>query len=125
MNLNRSPFLKLAAVGALAASALFAAASANAGASWSVGIDLPGVAIGVAEPGPVQYYQPAPVYSAPAPVYYEPAPRAYYRPPPPVDYRPAPVYDVQPAPGYWRGERWRHRHHQRDWDDRGDRDYRY
>ena len=125
MNLNRSPLLKLAAVGAVAASALFAAASANAGASWSVGIDLPGVAVGVAEPGPVHYYQPAPVYSAPAPVYYEPAPRAYYRPPPPVYYRPAPVYDVQPAPGYWRGERWRHRHHHRDWDERGDRDYRY
>jgi hypothetical protein len=68
---------------------------------------------------------PAPVYSAPAPMYYEPAPRAYYRPPPPVYYRPAPVYDVHPAPEYWRGERWRHRHHHRDWDDRGDRDYRY
>jgi hypothetical protein len=125
VTLNRSPVLKLAAVGAVATSALFAAASANAGASWSVGIDLPGVAIGVGEPGPVHYYQPAPVYSAPAPVYYEPPPRAYYRPPPPVYYRPAPVYDVQPAPGYWHGERWRQRHHQRDWGDRGDREYRY
>jgi hypothetical protein len=125
MTLNRSPFLKLAAaVGAVAAGTLFTAGSANAGASWAVGINLPGVAIGVAEPAPVYY--PAPVYSAPAPVYYESAPRAYYRPPPAAYYRPAPVYDVQPAPGYWRGERWRHRHHShRDWDDRGDRDYRY
>ncbi|MEJ8810500.1 hypothetical protein WKW77_05425 [Variovorax ureilyticus] len=121
MSLNRSYFLKLAAVGAVAASALFAA-SANAGANWSVGIDVPGVAIGVADPGPARYYQPAQVYSAPAPVYYEPAPRAYY-PPPPAYYRPARVYDVQPDPGYWRGEGWRHHH--RHWDDRDGRDYRY
>ena len=119
MSLNRS-LLKLAAAGAVAASALFATAAANAQVNWAVGVNVPGVSVGVVEPGPV-YYRPAPVYSPPpAPVYYEPAPRAYY---PPAYYRPVPVYDVQPGPGYWRREAWRHHH--RDWDDRGERGYRY
>lgn len=118
MNLQRFAFLKWAAVGTAAAGALFAAASAHAGTNWSVGINVPGVAVGIADPGPV-YYQPAPVYVQPAQV---------YTPPPPVYYRPAPVY--QPAPVYYGpppayygppGERWRHRHHhRRDWDDRND-----
>lgn len=128
MNIDRSVVFKWIAASAVAAGALFAAASANAGTSWSVGISAPGVAIGVAEPGPV-YYEPAPVYSRPAPVYYEPAPPVYYRPPPPVyyrppppAYRPAPVYYGPPAAVYYGpGERWRHRHHhRRDWDDRDD-----
>lgn len=121
MNLQRSAFLKWATAGVIAAGALFAAASANAGTSWSVGINVPGVAVGVADPGPV-YYEPAPVYSRPAPIYYQPAPPpVYYRPPPPV-YRPAPVYYGPPAPVYYPGERWRwrHHHHRRDWDDRDD-----
>jgi hypothetical protein len=119
VNLNRSTFFKWAAASTVAVGALFTVASASAGASWSVGISAPGVAIGVAEPGPV-YYEPAPVYSRPAPVYYEPAPPVYYRPPPPpppVYYRPAPVYEAAPVyyePGY----RWGHRHHRRDWGDR-------
>lgn len=126
MSLDRSTFFKWAAAGAIAASALFAAASANAQVSWSVGISAPGVAIGVAEPGPV-YYEPAPVYSRPAPIYYQPAPPVYYQRPPPAYDRPAPVYYGPPAQGYYEpGERWRHRHHyrrhhDRDWDDRGDR----
>ncbi|VTV17822.1 MULTISPECIES: hypothetical protein [unclassified Variovorax] len=124
MNLNPSTFTKWAAAGVVAAGALFAGASANAQVNWSVGISAPGVAIGVAEPGPV-YYEPAPVYSRPAPIYYQPAPPVYDRPPPPAYYRPAPVYYGPPAPAYYgQGERWRHRHHhRRDWDDRGgDRD---
>ncbi|CAN7203817.1 hypothetical protein LJR290_000553 [Variovorax sp. LjRoot290] len=118
MNLNRSAFFKWSAAGAVAVGALFAAASANAQVNWSVGISAPGVAIGVAEPGPV-YYEPAPVYSRPAPTYYQPAPPVYYRPPPPAYYRPAPVYYGPPAQVYdGPGERWRHRHHhRRDWDD--------
>nr|WP_311732113.1 hypothetical protein [Variovorax paradoxus] len=126
--MNFNSFAKWAAVSSVAAGALFAAASANAQVNWSVGISAPGVAIGVAEPGPV-YYEPAPVYSRPAPTYYQPAPPAYYgpppayyRPPPPAYYRPAPVYYGPPAPGYYGPrERWRHRHHhRRDWDDRDD-----
>ena len=118
MILNRSAFYKWVAAGAVAAGALFAGASANAQVSWSVGVSAPGVAIGVAEPGPV-YYEPARVYSPPAPVYYQPAPPVYYRPAPPVYYRPAPVYYGPPAVGYYgQREGWRYRNHHRDWDDR-------
>ncbi|RST49494.1 hypothetical protein [Variovorax sp. MHTC-1] len=121
MNLNRSVFFKYVAAGTAMAAALFAATTANAGVSWSVGINAPGVAIGVAEPGSV-YYEPAPVYSRPAPIYYQPAPPVYYRPPPPAYYRPAPVYYGPPAPVYY-GPGYRHgyrHHHRRDWDDRDD-----
>lgn len=113
MSLNRSVFSKWIASGALVAGAMLAVPSANAATAWSLGINLPGVAVGVAEPGPV-YYEPAPVYVSPPPVYYRP-------PPPPVYYRPAPpVYYGPPAavyyePEYRRG--YRH-HHRRDWDDR-------
>ena len=114
-----SRYVAVAAV-ALAAAGTASVAQARSNVYFSVGANVaPGVVIGASN-APV-YYPPvyaAPVYVQPAPVYYEPAP---------IYYRPAPVYDVQPAPGYWRGERWRHhhRHHHRDWDDRGDRDYRY
>ncbi|MDM0022541.1 hypothetical protein [Variovorax saccharolyticus] len=106
MSVIRTKFFKWAAAGAVAAGALFAAASANAAVGWSVGVNVPGVAIGVATPQP--YYAPAPVYVAPAPVYYPPPP-VYYRPAPRVYYRPAPVYYApppayyRPAPGYYRG----------------------
>lgn len=124
VNFTRSFFFKWAAAGTLATGALFAAASANAQVNWSVGVNVPGVSVGVVEPGPV-YYEPAPVYSRPAPpVYYQPAPPVYYRPPPPVYVRPEPVYYGPPAQAYYEpGDRWRHRHHhRRDWDERGDRD---
>ena len=92
MSFPRSTFFKWATAGVVAAGALFAATSASARTDVSVGIGLPGLAIGVGAPA----YYPAPVYSAPAPVYYAPPP-VYYRPPP-VYYRPAPVYY---APGYY------------------------
>ncbi|VTU23976.1 MULTISPECIES: hypothetical protein [unclassified Variovorax] len=95
MNPTRATFFKWAAAGAVAAGALFAATSASAGVAWSVGINAPGIAVGVAAP-PV-YYAPAPTYYAPAPAYY--APPVYYRPAP-VYYAP-PVY-YRPAPGYYR-----------------------
>ena len=96
MSLTRSTFFKWAAAGVVAAGALFAATSASArgDVSWSVGVGLPGVAIGVGAPA----YYPAPVYSAPAPVYYAPPPPVYYRPPPPVYYRPPPPVYYRPAP---------------------------
>ena len=105
MNFNRPAFFKLATAGVLAAAALLGATSASAGPNWSVGIDVPGLAIGVAQPG---YYEPAPVYSAP-PAYYRPAPTAYYRQAPPAYYAPAPGY-YEPA---YRGEDRRFR---RDWE---------
>ena len=107
MSLTRSTFFKWIAGGAVAAAALLgaSAASARSDVSWSVGVNLPGVALGVAAP---TYYAPPPVYYAPPPVYYAPPP-VYYRPAPPVYYRPAPVYYApppvyyRPAPGYYRG----------------------
>jgi hypothetical protein len=108
MSLTRSTFFKWAAAGVVAAGALFAATSASArgDVSWSVGVGLPGVAVGVGNPG----YYPAPVYAPPAPVYYAPPAPVYYNPPP-VYYRPAPVYYGPPAyygpryygRGYYRG----------------------
>ena len=108
MSPNRSSFCKWAALGAVAAGALFTGAAANAGGdvSWSLGISAPGVAVGVAAP-PVYYAPPPPVYYRPAPVYYAPPPPVYYRPapvyyaPPAAYYRPAPGY-YRPAPGYYR-----------------------
>jgi len=113
MSVTRSTFFKWAAAGVVAAGALFAATSASArgDVSWSVGVGLPGVAVGVGGPA----YYPAPVYSPP-PVYYAPPAPVYYNPPPPVYYRPAPVYYGPPAyygpryygGGYYRGHRhWR------------------
>lgn len=100
MSVTRSTILKWAAAGAVAASALFSAASANAhgGVNWSVGVNVPGVALGIAAP-PV-YYNPPPVYYNPPPVYYRPAP-VYYAPPP-VYYGPPRGY-YRPGPGYYRG----------------------
>ncbi|MCR8956333.1 hypothetical protein V9L20_11560 [Variovorax sp. CCNWLW225] len=115
MSLTRSTFFKWAAAGVVAAGALFAATSASArgDVSWSVGVGLPGVSVGVGAPA----YYPAPVYAAPAPVYYAPPPPVYYRPPPPVYYRPAPVYYAPPAyyapRGYYRGHG--HGHGHRHW----------
>ena len=42
---------------ALAAAGLLGVGAAQARVSWSIGVGLPGVAVGVAEP----YYAPAPV----------------------------------------------------------------
>lgn len=93
--------------------ALFAAAGsaqARSDVNWSIGLNSPGVVVGVGNGYPVYA---APVYSAPAPVYY--APRPVYRAAPPVYYAPpAPVYYAPPPPpayyyrgGYGHG----HRHH--------------
>lgn len=106
MSLTRSTFFKWMASGAVAAAALLgaSAASARGDVSWSVGINAPGIALGVAAP---TYYAPPPVYYAPPPVYYRPAPPVYYRPAP-VYYAPPPVY-YRPAPGYYyRGHGHRH-----------------
>jgi hypothetical protein len=71
---------------------------------WSIGVNSPGVAVGVSN-GPPVYYAPPPVYYAPRPIYYAPPP-VYYAPPP-AYYAPRPVYRSQwgPAP------RWDDRRH--------------
>ena len=43
MSVIRTKFFQWAAAGAVAAGALFAAASANAAVGWSVGVNVPGV----------------------------------------------------------------------------------
>lgn len=82
---------------------------AQAGVSWSVGINAPiapGVHVGtVINGGHVPRYYPAPVVYSPPPVYVEPP--VVYAPPPapvyvaPVVYAPRPVY-VAPRPYYYR-----------------------
>lgn len=105
---------KWLAAGSMAIAGLMAvgAAQAHGGVSWSVGVGVPGVAVGVGAP---VYMPPRPVYYAPPPaVYYAPPPPAYYAPPRPM-YRPAPVY-YQGGPR-WSGHGYRdhrphgHRHH--------------
>ena len=95
-----SRFGKVARIGAVASLAVaglvgVTAAQARDNVSFSLGIGVPGVAVGVSN---APYYSPAPVYYAPQPVYVQPAP-VYYNPPP-VYYRPAPVY-YQPRPVYY------------------------
>ncbi|WP_198083838.1 hypothetical protein [Variovorax sp. E3] len=116
MTVQRNIF-KLAAAGVLALGALCAAVSANAGTSWSIGVNVPGVVVG-SEPAPT-YYAPAPVYSQPAPVYYQPPPPPRYTPP--AYYEPAPVY-YAPASRWdeeraqrreWRRREWERREHYR------------
>jgi hypothetical protein len=117
MNIAHTRFFKWIAAGALSAAAVLGATSASArDLAVSVGIHVPGVAIGIASP----------VHYAPAPVYYDPPPRRY---------RPAPAYDYhRPAPRhfhrheyrneYRHGHRHQSRHHRHDRHDRHDR-YRY
>ena len=53
MSFTRSTFFKWAAAGVVAAGALFAATSASARSdvSWSIGVGVPGVAVGVGSSG--------------------------------------------------------------------------
>ena len=134
--MNVAPQARRSALMAGAAAALAIAAMGFAGAadarddvSFSVGIGVPGVNVGVTnaypvysqpiyleqqpiyvqprsvyvQPAPIYYRQP-PVYVQPAPVYYGP-PTAYYRPAPvyyapPVVYRPRVAYGPYFAPRY-------------------------
>ena len=86
---------------AIAAMGFATSADARGDVSFSVGVGLPGIAVGVGNAYPVYggypqpvYVEPAPVYVQPRPVYVQPAP-VYYGPPP-VYYQPRTVY-VQPA----------------------------
>ena len=96
--------------------------------NWSIGIDSPGVSVGVSNHRPVVVY-PQPVYQQPVygrPVYVHPQPVYQVRPVPgyvqPVVVYPQPTVVYGPPPG------WRHKHrhghkHDRDRWDRDD-DYR-
>jgi hypothetical protein len=105
MTRSKLMWFKLIAVGSLAVTGAMASSMANAGANWSVGINLPGFFVGDSAPG---YYEPAPVYSQQAPAYYPPA-EAYYdaqpvrvRPPESVYYAPSvPVYGRPLAPRFY------------------------
>lgn len=104
--------------------------TANAGVSWSVDVNAPGV--GAVVSGGPGYRGPSyghhrgygPVY-APVPAYRVAPPVAYY--PPPVYYRPAPVVYPRAYPAYpvyqaypvYPG--WRHGHRHGDWHGRGHR----
>ena len=104
------------AAGAWALSAMGSQAHARSDVHWSIGVNTPGVVVGVSNAPPV-YYGPPPVYYGPPPVYYAPrpiyyAPRPIYYGPPPVYYAPRPVYRSGwgPAPR-WDGRRYdRHDH---------------
>lgn len=107
------------AAGGWALSGLTTQAHARGDVYWSVGVNSPGVSVGVSNAPPVVYYPP-PVYSygRPVVVYEEPVvvhrPYRYVRP---VVVAPAPVYY---HPGRGHGNRWGHRRghrHDRDWDD--------
>ena len=100
---------------AIAAMGFATSADARGDVSFSVGVGLPGIAVGVGNAYPVYggypqpvYVEQAPVYVQPRPVYVQPAP-VYYGPPP-VYYQPRTVY-VQPAPVYYgRPNGWQGRH---------------
>ena len=105
------------AVLAMAAMAFSGSASARDDVSFSVGIGLPGLSLGVsnaypvydAYPQPVYGGYPQPVYVQPAPVYVQPQP-VYVQPQPvyrarPIYVQPQPVY-VQPAPIYYGRPGW-------------------
>lgn len=102
---------------------LFGATAAQAGTSWSIGINLPPADVYVSN-GP-RYYEPAPVYYEPAPVVrYVPAPRYvernYYYAPPRV------VYEQPHHHHGWdrRNDHWDNRRDNDRWDrDRGRDNY--
>lgn len=77
------------------------AAQARGDVSWSIGVNTPGVSVGVGNGyGYPVYVAPQPVYVQPRPIYYSPPAPVYYAPPRPIYYAP-PVY--VPAPGYYYG----------------------
>jgi hypothetical protein len=94
--------------------------------NWSIGIDSPGVSVGVSNHRPVVVY-PQPVYGAPVygrPVYVHPQPVYQVRPMPgyvqPVVVHPYPPVVVYGQPDY--GRKHKHRHGHRHDRDRWDRD---
>lgn len=114
----------LTAAAVLVTGAMFGAASAQAGhVSWSVGLGVPGVQVGMAAPQRMVYVQPAPVFAPYQQVYVQPKPVYQQLQPvyqqsypvygqPQVVYYP-PVYRTTWGQGY--GDH-RHHHHHHDGD---------
>lgn len=122
MKIHRSAS-SLVAVGALALAAVGMATSAQAGdVFWSIGVNSPGVQLGVANGAPMVM---VPVYTEPRVVYRQP--RVVYEEPRQVVYvRQAPVYIAQPQYVRFEGKHRGHRHgkdryESRDFDDGGSR----
>lgn len=107
------------AAGAWALSGIGTQAQARGGdVYWSIGVNSPGVAVGVSNAPPV-YYAPRPVYHAPRPIYYAPPPVYYV--PPPAYYAPRPIYRSQ----WGHNPRWDDRRHGYGHRDRGHRGHRH
>ena len=96
---RQRPVFAAVATGSLALALIgFAgAAQARDNISFSIGLGVPGVQLGVSNAYPV-YAQPQPIYVQPQPVYIQPRP--VYVQPEQVYIQPRPVY-VQPAPVYF------------------------
>lgn len=121
--LARGVALVSLAAGAWALSAGTAHARDGNDVYWSIGVNQPGVSVGVsnAPPPRVVYREPVVVYERPVVVYQEPR-YIYNRPvvvaPQPVIY-PGwghPHYDERHAYKKYKRDKW-HRQHQRGWDD--------
>lgn len=100
----------------LGAAGFTTASHARENVSFSIGVGVPGVVVGVNNAYPVYtqpvyaqpvYVQPQPVYVQPRPVYIQPL--SVYGRPVPVYVQPAPLY-YQSAPVYY-GRPHGHRHH--------------
>jgi hypothetical protein len=94
MTKSRS-FAALAAAAGMGLALLGASGAAQArDVYWSVGVNSPGVSVGVGA-GPGVVYAPPPTFVVPPP------PPVYYTPPAPVYYGPPPVAYVPPRPVYY------------------------
>jgi len=96
----------LMAAGAAVAIAMSAGTAQARDVNWSVGINSPGVSVGVGNGYPV-YVAPQPIYYAPPPVYYSPPRPVYYAPP--AYYAPGHYYRDGHRNRYDRDDR-HHRH---------------
>ena len=90
---------------AIAAMGFATSADARGDVSFSIGVGLPGIEVGIGNAYPVYGGYPQPVYMEPQPVYVQPQPvyvqpRPVYVQPAPIYYRQQPVY-VRPAPVYY------------------------
>lgn len=121
-----------ASAGVWALTGAASVAQARDNVYWSIGVNSPGVSVGVTNtrpvavyPAPVVVHAPPPVVYAPPPVYYSPPP-VVYSPPPSRSVRPVAVYPapvtVYPAPVVVYGHpHKRHRH----WDDHPGRGHKH
>lgn len=123
--------LAVASAGVWALSGAASLAQARDDVYWSIGVNSPGVSVGVTNtrpvavyPAPVIVHSPPPVVYAPPPVIYSPPPSRSVRPVV-VHQAPVVVYGPPPHRRHWddhpgRGHKHGHRHW-RDDDDRHDR----